>query len=643
VCGIAGILDPDLQDDLLLQVMLDAIRHRGPDDEGFFVDSGACLGHRRLSIIDLDGGHQPLCNESGRLWIVFNGEIYNYQELREILIARGHSFRTDSDTEVLLHLYQEYKENCLGYLRGMFSFAIWDMDNRELFAARDHLGQKPFYYSLRDRKFAFCSEIKGLLAYDPSLRKINVQALEQYLSLRVIAPPRSMFQQISKLPPAHFLKFKASGELEVKRYWHLHYEPKHDTSDDDLVDELEERLTETLRLHMISDVPVGAFMSGGLDSTLVVSMLREKVGVERLKTFTIGLPYKQFDETPYARLVAQKYGTDHVEKVLTPSLVPQIIDLVNTLDEPSDPLSVCSYMIAELARKDVKVVIGGDGGDELFGGYDRYYANLYAAYLRWIPDWLRKQTFGRILNRVPDGRWYKNRTHQIKWLYQMSFEKGGARYARSLGFSYINPNLKNVLYGSLLSNAKKHFNAEDDIRQAYESADAIEEIDKMLSADCSIRLPDHSVMILDRMSMAHSLEVRSPYMDHRLAEFSAQLPMRMKVRGRNLRYIQKQLAKRYLPEEVLNMPKQGFSSALIYMLKDESRLLFSYFLSGSRLAQEGYFLQSGIDTLLEEHMSKRFDHGNRLWLLLNAEIWYRLYIDQETSKYMKESLLYSLS
>ena len=638
MCGIVGILNPDSEDQAGLKLMLTSLAHRGPDDEGEYSGDGMLLGQRRLSIIDLGGGHQPICNEDQSLWIVFNGEIYNYQELKTDLLKRGHVFTTDTDTEVILHLYEERREKCLDLIRGMFAFAIWDEKKKELFAARDHLGQKPFYYAQCGNKFIFSSEIKSLLVYDPGLKTLNPQALDQYLSLRIIASPRSMFHLINKLPPANYLRINSLGQMSINPYWHLSYEPKWNASDDDLVDELESHLLESLRLHMVSDVPVGAFMSGGLDSTLIVSMIMQKIAVS-LKTFTIGLPYKQFDESSSAKAVADKYGTNHTEQVITPSLIPGIIDLVTHLDEPSDSLALCTFLISELARKDVKVALGGDGGDELFGGYDRYYANLYADYLTFLPSSLRRQTIGRLLKNIPDGRWYKSHTHQLRWLYQMSFLTDGSRYARSLGYFYFNPEMKAELYGPRLRSISQTFDAEADIRISYENAQAIEKIDRMLSADSAIRLPDHSVMILDRMSMAHGLEVRCPFMDHRLAEFSARLPMRMKVRGRNLRYIQRKLAERYLPKELLNRAKQGFSSALPYMLKKEYSFLFGLYLKKSRLAENGYFLQPSIDNFLHEHLQGKRDHGNRLWLLLNAEIWYRIFIDGQSPEECKDHML----
>ena len=627
MCGICGQINLKGVQERDIRIMADSLAHRGPDDFGIFVDGPAGLGHRRLSIIDLSTGKQPISNEDGTVWIVFNGEIYNYRSLRAELMAKGHRFSTETDTETIVHAYEEFGPDCLNRFRGMFAFAIWDAKKKRLFIARDRLGQKPLFYVERDGELLFASEIKALLAYDRSLASPNLEALDQYLSLRVIAPPHSMFQKVRKLPPAHYLTFSAESGLEVRRYWDFQYEPKWPGSDQDLIDELESRLIDCLRAHMVSDVPVGAFLSGGFDSTLVVALLMKHVAAEPLQTFSVGLPFGAFDESPYARMVAERYGTRHFEKVMTPSLLKTLPKLVWHLDEPSDPLSVCTLTIAEMAREHVKVVLGGDGGDELFAGYDRYYGNLYAGAYARLPEMFRRNIIGALLRWMPDGNWYKSLGHQLKWLQTLSFLEGGKRYARSLGYFYFDDELKRQLYGPELRKAADDFDPERPIREAYENAPASHPVDRMLYADHQVRLPDHSVMILDRMTMAHGLEARSPFMDHELAEFAARLPVRMKVRGRSLRYIQMRLAERYLPEALLKRPKQGFSSALPYMLRDEYRLLFDRFLRDSHMARDGMWIQSTVDRLLQEHLTGRSDHGNRLWLLLNSEVWYRMLIE----------------
>jgi asparagine synthase (glutamine-hydrolysing) len=631
MCGIAGIvgaLNPRGDD---MSAMLHALRHRGPDGEGVFADRHATLGHRRLSIIDLEGGRQPLHNVEKTIWLVCNGEIYNYKELRAELIADGHQFLTQSDCEVIIGLYERYGDGLLDRLRGMFAFALWDTRKQRLLAARDHLGQKPFFYIDQKDRFAFGSEIKALLGLDPSLRQLNLQALEQYLALRLIGPPLTMFKGIHKLPPGHLLTLERGARPQIKPYWDLRFEPKVSGSENDLIDELDERICESLRLHMVSDVRVGAFLSGGLDSSMLVAMLSKRVGVKDLPTFTIGLPYQQFDEAPYARAVAAMYGTEHHERTIVPSLTAILPDLIYHLDEPSDPLSLCAYQVASFARESVKVVIGGDGGDELFGGYDRYYGNLYAGHYSRIPAPIRRGVLGPALSLVPSSGWYKSKGHQMRWLHRLSFLSGGERYAASLSYFYFDRSMRDHILSPGARAQLADFDPEQVLKAPFDAVKG-DPIDRMLYADTKVRLPDHPVMISDRMSMAHGLEARSPFMDHRLVEFAASLPSSLKVRGRTLRYIQRKLAARYLSPEILSRPKQGFSSALPYILRDEYRSLYDRYLRDSELVRAGIFERKPLDALLTAHLAGHEDHGNRLWLLINSEVWYRMSILGEAQR-----------
>jgi asparagine synthase (glutamine-hydrolysing) len=607
--------------------MMDVLRHRGPDDAGRYQDEHVALGHRRLSIIGLESGRQPIGNEDGSIQIVFNGEIYNWAELRESLEASGHRFATDTDTETIVHLYEEHGVDCLRLLRGMFAFALWDASRRRLFLARDHLGQKPLYFHAENGVFAFASEIKGLLTAFPKLRAVDENALDQYLALRFIAAPLSMFRGVQKLPPAHYLVVDAGSAPRVEKYWDLTFEPKEDKSEPELLDELESLLTETLRYHMVSDVPVGAFLSGGVDSGLLVSMLGKKVTGEGLATFSMGIPYGEYDEAPAAREVASGIGADHHEYALVPSLLNTLPDVVWHLDEPSDPLSICMFLLARETAKVVKVVVGGDGGDEMFAGYDRYYGNLYADYYAHLPRWLRAGIVGPLLGMVPDGRWYKSPTHKLKWLHAGSFESGARRYSRSLSYFYFDDRARPALYGPRMQSDTASLYPYGCLEHPFEQLDAQSPVDRMLYADMHCRMPDHPVMITDRMTMAFGLEARSPYLDHRLAEFAARLPVALKIRGRSLRYLQIKLAERHMPREVLERPKQGFSSALPYLLGDEYRLLFERFLGNSRLVEDEYLDGGEVRRLLGEHSAGQRDHGNRLWLILNSEVWYRMQID----------------
>ena len=445
MCGIAGYVNPGGVGQVELDTMNRALRHRGPDGSGTYINKEQTVGlaHRRLSIIDLETGDQPMANEDGTIWITFNGEIYNFKELRKGLTA-GHQFRTKSDTEVILHLYEEMGESCVKELRGMFAFAIYDSARRRLLLARDHFGQKPLYYHHDGDKFIFASEIKGLLAVMPGLRRLDDTALFEYLTLRVITPPRSMFAGVKKLPPGHILCFQ-DGKISMSRYWDLHYRPKQKASLPQLVEELDQRLVDTVRYHLVSDVEVGAFLSGGMDSSLIVAAMSQ-LRDEPVRTFSGDVPYKNFSESEAARIISARYGTIHSETTIVPSLIRELPDLVYYLDEPSDPLSLCMYQVAGLAAKSVKVVLGGDGGDELFGGYDRYYGNIYANYFALLPESIRRSLIDKVLNMLPEGFWYRSVSHQLRWINQMSFYSGAERYAKSLSYFYFSDHYRKTLY-----------------------------------------------------------------------------------------------------------------------------------------------------------------------------------------------------
>ncbi|MFL6548537.1 MAG: asparagine synthase (glutamine-hydrolyzing) [Povalibacter sp.] len=639
MCGIAAIVSDDTRRDELVQRMLGRLRHRGPDGEGIHHDRFATLGHRRLSIIDLAGGHQPLSNADGSVWLVCNGEIYDHQEHRaRIEREGGYSFRTGSDCELILALYERHGDRLLEHLRGMFAFVLWDSKRRRLLAARDHLGQKPLYYTYGANGFACASEIKSLLEVTSSRPKMNLAALDQYFALRVIDAPLSMFEGVHKLPPGHSLVLEAGQPPRIQRYWSAPSLPKLEGTVEELVDALEAELEQALRLHMVSDVPVGAFLSGGLDSSLLVAMMARKLGTKDLQTFTIGLEYQRFDEAPAARAVAKLFETRHREERVLPHITAALPELVTALDEPSDPLSLCTWLLAQLASRNVKVVIGGDGGDELFGGYDRYFGNLYARHFARVPAILRRGLMTPVMALLPESGWYKSVGHQLRWLEHLASHEGSARYAASLNYFYFDREQRAELFSSSIHEQWAHLDAEAAVRTPYDAGDG-DALDRMLRADREVRLPNHPVMITDRICMAHGLEARSPYMDHKLVEFAARLPGPLKVRGTSLRYIQRRLAQRYLPESILRRPKQGFASALPYLLQREFSQLHAVSLQHSRLVEERILEPRTVRRLIDEHTSRRADHGHRLWLLINAELWYRLMIDGQSTEDLRHDLL----
>jgi asparagine synthase (glutamine-hydrolysing) len=644
VCGICGEWSLQGVDPKMLERMNDALVHRGPDDQGAVLLGEAGLAMRRLSIIDLTRGHQPISNEDGSAWIVFNGEIYNHRELRRELMARGHFFKTDSDTEAILHLYEDRGERVVDELRGMFAFAIWDLRRRKLLLARDRFGQKPLFYRFDGRRFLFASEIKAILAAggpEAPRPELDLRSLDEYLTLRFVPSPRTLFRGIRKLPPAHLLVLDASGieeprhgflapapTIDVRRYWRLHYQPKRGDREAELVDEARERVREAVESHLISDVPVGAYLSGGMDSSLVVALMSE-LREEPIKTFAVGVEDQGFNELPYARTVAQHCGTEHHEEMVWPDMVQLLPAMVWHLDEPSDPIAACMYHAATLAARHVKVVLTGDGGDEIFAGYDRYFGFRWVSLYAALPEPLRRYLLGPAIHTLRDSSAYKNLTQKARWVHDLSFHQGGRRYAQATAFFRFGQEGKGGLYSPAVVAELADADPMGSVVDGFDEAEAREDLDRMLQADISTRLPEHSLMLSDRMTMARSLEARSPFLDHRLAEFVASLPTHLKMRGHTLKYLLRRVAAPYLPEEILKRPKQGFMFPLGYWMKGPLLPVVKHLLSNSTLVEEGIFRREPIERLVEEHVAHRADHHVRLWMILNVEVWYRMYVRGE--------------
>jgi asparagine synthase (glutamine-hydrolysing) len=636
MCGIAGKIGTGPVGEPEIRRMCDAIAHRGPDDWGRFVEGDVGLGMRRLSIIDLVGGHQPMFNEDEGIVLVYNGEIYNHERLHAELVAKGHRFRTRSDTEVLVHLYEEEGERFLARLRGMFAFALWDRRKRRLFLARDHFGQKPLFYTESPKGFAFASEVKALLADDPSLATLSPFALDQYLTLRFVQPPETFFARVRALPPGHFMMRDESG-TRIERYWDLSFGPKWEYSERDTLDRIDELLAEAVRLHLTSDVPVGAFLSGGLDSTLVASYAARELGSE-LRTFSMGIPYRDLNELPAAAAVAARYGTRHFAQEVSPSIGADLPRLISALDEPADPLSICLLHLAQMTAREVKVVLGGDGGDELFGGYDRYAADRWLDAYRAVPEPVRNLVAGQVLRRLPDQFTFKSFTHKLRWVDLMARKTGGERYAESLQYFWFNEAHRLELYTPDFRRQLGDRRPDACLLELFASAKATDAADRMMYVDDMSRLPGQSLMILDRATMAYSLESRSPFLDPRLAEFMARVPVSLKIKGRQLRYLERRLGERYLPPEVLRRKKQGFASPLMYIMENEVKALAPRLLLKSELVRDGYLRGERVRELVTEHLDRRRDHGNRIWLLLAAEVWYRRYISRRSTADLEAEL-----
>jgi asparagine synthase (glutamine-hydrolysing) len=625
MCGICGIYRPEGVAEGELRRMATAIAHRGPDDEGYYVAGPIGFGFRRLSIIDLALGHQPLSNEDGSVWLVFNGEIYNYRALRRSLEECGHSFRTQTDSEVIVHLYEQYGEECVRHLSGMFAFAIWDARAHKLMLARDRLGQKPLFYAQRGATLCFASEAKALLTQADLPREPDLESLHHYLSLRFVPSPRTVFQAIAKLPPAHYLIFE-HGALRSERYWQLSFRHKLSMSDDDYVEALRTGLSEAVTSHLMSDVPLGAFLSGGMDSSMVVAMMSGRTDGP-LKTFAVGVSEQDYNELPYARVVANHFGTEHVEQIVASDLMALLPRMIWHLDEPSDPIAACQFHAAALAAGQVKVVLGGDGGDELFAGFDRYRGLGAISRYNWLPMEPVARAFGPLLDALPDSFSYKSTTQRLRWLQRLAALPNDAeRYAEATVFFRFDHDGKERLFGETPWRELHAIHSTDVIVAQFAQADADDLIDRMLYADFMTRLPEHSLMLTDRMTMAHSLEARSPLLDHQLVELLASFPSSTKIRGKSLKYVLRELGKAYLPAEILNRQKQGFMFPVAYWFRHQLYAPLKHFLAAADIVRQGLFRHAEITRLLEEHRSSKVDHHVRLWMLLNLEIWYQLYI-----------------
>jgi asparagine synthase (glutamine-hydrolysing) len=626
MCGVCGVIggDPYVERERVRR-MADAIAHRGPDDAGFHVAEGVCLGNRRLAIIDIAQGHQPLANEDETLWITFNGEIYNHARLRSELEALGHRFRTRSDTEVVLHLYEELGASCLTRLRGMFAFALWDARSRRLFAARDPFGQKPFHYAVAGDRLLFASEIKGILAHGAIGAEPELAAVDHYLAQRFVPPPLTMFRGIRKLPAGHWLEWR-SGDLRIERYWRPEFPDAPARSDSEWIEELKERLDDAVKAHLVSDVEVGCLLSGGIDSSVVAAAMARSSDTP-VQTFCVGSDVPGFDERPHARRVATFLGTTHRESTVGAELLGRIPTLVRCMDEPSDPIAACQYEAARLASTHVKVVLGGDGGDEIFAGFDRYAAYGWVERYAALPAWLRQRVLAPLLRRVPDPFGYKSVGQRARWLADVGSERGGRRYARMTTHFRFGPEEREWVYGPVLRSAMAEQDTMEALAAPFEQAPTDDLLHRMLFTDLVTRLPEHSLLLTDRMTMAHGLEARSPLLDTELAAFCATMPSHLKVRRGVTKYAMRAAAAGSLPEDIVRRPKQGFMFPVAYWLDAAMLARTADTLARGVLVERGWISPEGVQRLVVEHRLRRADHHVRLWMLLNLEAWHRLYLD----------------
>lgn len=627
MCGISGIayadprrpIDPDRLSD-----MAQAIVHRGPDGGGSYCTLGVGLAHRRLSIIDLEGGKQPLGNEDGLVQVVFNGEIYNYRELRHQLEGRGHQFATHSDTEVLVHLYEEFGDRLVEHLRGMFAFALWDDRKKRLVLARDRVGIKPLYFLRDNEKLLFSSEIKGILAYEGVARKINIGSLEDYLTYGMVGGTRTIFCAIEKLAPGHILTVEPGcWNTLPRRYWQLKFLPDDSLSVEQWTEAIRAKVEESVQRHLIADVPVGAFLSGGIDSTVVTAIAAQRLN-QPIQTFSIGFRESQFNELPYARQVAKQYGTNHVEEIVTADAASLLDQLCWHYDEPfADSSAIPTMLVSRLASQHVKVVLSGDGGDEAFGGYSRYPHDLREGKLRdYLPVWLRRRILAPLAGTWPKSDWLPRYLRAKTTLTNLSLDADAA-YANTLATCRL-PLRHQLLSVDVLRQLNGH-RPETLLREAFQKGRS-DPLACMLSADFATFLPDDYLVKVDRASMAYGLEVRPPLLDHELLEMSARIPSRYKIRNGETKWILKQACDDLLPQGLRKRPKQGFEIPVDSWLRGPLQEMFrESVLNPSGPAAPLLDLKQ-VEVVLDQHLSGRRRLGQTLWSLLVLTRWAELFL-----------------
>ena len=616
MCGIAGIVHSDPRSpvaEATLRAMCAAIRHRGPDDNGVFVDGPAAIGMQRLSIIDVAGGHQPIFNEDRTCVIVYNGEIYNHLEVRRELERRGHRYTTRSDTETILHAYEEYGTQCVKHLRGMFTIAIWDAPRRRLFLARDRLGKKPLYYMCDGTRLVFGSELKAVLAHPDVPRRLDEQALVEYVAWGYVPDPRSIYAGISKLPPAHTLVFE-NGQVTIERYWDVSFtSPQRSVSETECVDRVLEILDEAVRIRLMSEVPLGAFLSGGTDSSVVVALMARH-STTPVKTFSIGFEEKQYNELEYARRVAEHFKTEHHEEIVRPDAEHDVPALVRQMDEPfADSSMIPTYYVSRSARRHVTVALSGDGGDELFAGYLRYVDPANVRAVERIPAALRNVLFAPMVHMLPEGargidrlrdmlgtadeQYVRRMTQGLTSTHRSVFDEALARRVNTDPAHVAVPFLATVAGADTLS------------RRQY--------------LDMHTYLPGDILTKVDRTSMMVSLECRAPLLDHVLAEYAATIPPEFRMPGMNTKHILKKVAERLMPAEMVHRPKMGFAIPVTHWLRNEWATKSTDLLLGPRSLERKIFKESFLRRITDEHRRGHRDNSSMIWCLMMLETWFR--------------------
>jgi asparagine synthase (glutamine-hydrolysing) len=635
MCGIAGIVDMAGRPvaPLLLRRLCDALRHRGPDDEGYYLDGHVALGQRRLAILDLVSGRQPMSNEDGTVWIVFNGEIYNFRELRQQLEGLGHRFATRSDTEVIVHAYEQYGLDAVGRLRGMFAFALWDGRARTLVLARDRVGKKPLFFAEVDHQLVFASELQALVQHPGVMRELDWTALDDYLTYGYIPAPKTIFRGVYKLAPAHYLTLKlgdsgaGTRKLGVERYWRLAYRPKLRVGEEEAAEGLLEVLVEAVQLRLIADVPLGALLSGGIDSSVIVALMSH-LSDRPVKTFSIGFDEEEFNELAYARLVAERYATEHQEFVVRPSALDILPTLVQHYGEPyADSSAVPTYYLARLTRDHVKVALNGDGGDECFAGYERYLGGVMADRYQRVPAAARRFAIEPLSRLLPAATRHRGRLGQATRFLRVANLPPPQRYLRWIGC--FPTEQKATLYTPEFREQLIDYDAPAWLLRMWEQVghDDLDPVDTMLAVDIESYLPYDLLVKMDIATMANSLEARSPFLDHKVMEFCARLPSGYKLRGMRLKYLLKKVGARLLPAKTSHRRKMGFGVPVGYWMRGELRSWVEDVLLSPRALKRGYFQPEALRQVVWAHLDGRRDHSRELWSLLWLEMWHRQFLD----------------
>jgi asparagine synthase (glutamine-hydrolysing) len=635
MCGIVGVYNFGNKKEIsieLLKKMCDIIIHRGPDEEGYFVNEihkHIGLGIRRLSIIDLETGSQPIHNEDRSLWVVCNGEIYNFLELRDILAKKGHKFYTKTDIETILHSYEDLNVECLHSFRGMFAFALWDENKQRLFLARDRLGKKPLYYTIHDGRLIFSSEIKAILQCLNFTPEINLEAIHHFLTYQYIPQPITIYKNIFKLPPASFMLCDKNGNIKIEKYWDLDFSRKQALTFEDAKQKIKELLLEATKLRLISDVPLGAFLSGGHDSSIVVGLM-STLSPKPVKTFSIGFPEQGYSELKYARVVAKHFQTEHHEFIVKPNFIELLPKIIWHYDQPfADSSALPTYYVSKVAREHVKVALNGDGGDENFAGYLRYVAFKGSLYFSPPFQIIGKTLTLQLASLIPHIETAKAR-NIFRYMYRLFYalhERPERRII--LWHCFFDNEAKYRIYSDMMREKLCNNDSFNYMANAFLNAPAKDLLDRTFYADITTYLPECLLVKMDIASSANSLETRSPFLDHRLMEFTATLPSSWKLHGFTTKYILKETFKNFLPKEILRRGKQGFGIPVGKWFREDWKDYWSEIVLSDRAIKRGYFRKEALQELLNEHIKGYRDHGYRLWGLLILELWHRVYIDKD--------------